>query len=276
MAKPLKKTSLTNQELVQYYRQVLLPEVEEQGQSTLLNYHAMIIGVGGLGTHVAQQLSAAGIGHLHLFDDDHVEASNLPRQILYSHKDLGQLKVDAAKQQLARLSGKDNIHAYCCKFSQTSMDDLLQTQLLLTQALRHKRIVILDCSDNMQTRQTVNTWSINHSVPLISGAITAFNGQVMEVDLTKYPQQGCYHCIFDEQEVAQNCADMGVLGPSVALIASMQALMAIQNILSITQSEPKLHLFDGKTLSWRQLSRHRDPHCNQCSSPLIQNRGSLS
>ncbi|WP_158965723.1 HesA/MoeB/ThiF family protein [Paraglaciecola sp. L3A3] len=264
-------SQLTNSQLVQYYRQVLLPEVEETGQLKLLAQHVLIVGVGGLGTHCAQQLSAAGIGHLHLMDDDVIEASNLPRQILFSPKDIGQTKVTAAQFQLSKLSGKLNVSTYLNLFTSETMQNLLQSNKILQMAIQQKQFTVLDCSDNMLTRQAVNAWCVSNKVPLISASISANDGQLLLIDPIKTPQQGCYRCIFTEQNTSNTCAEMGVLGPSVGVMASMQSLLALQHILNIAETTQPLHIFDGRNLSWRKLARHSDPNCPVCqkSTPIV-------
>lgn len=271
--------TLSNKQLTQYYRQVLLPQVEESGQHQLLQQHILIVGLGGLGTHVAQQLSAAGIGHLHLMDDDRIETSNLPRQILFGHIDIGKTKVECAKDKLIRSNYATNVSTYVQKFTIENINNTVTAGSALATAIKAKQFTVLDCSDNMETRQAVNQWCVQQSIPLVTAAVTSFDGQLLLVDTQSAPELGCYHCIFSGQEVNTNCANMGVLGPTVATVASMQALMAIKHMFKISPPDNKLHIFKGLTLSWQQMARQKDPTCSVCqnshSSTFTQQEGSL-
>lgn len=258
------KNSLSDQQFIQYYRQILLPEVAEQGQQDLLSEHIIIVGIGGLGTHVAQQLAAAGIGHLYLIDDDIVEISNLPRQILFSPCSVGHQKVVCAKNEITRFNPDIHVSIYHEKFSQQFAHNILNNNPSLKQASENGKLMLLDCSDNMATRQLLNLWCVNHCIPLVSASVAAFSGQMMLVDGQKMSEAGCYHCVFSSKEVQLGCSDMGVLGPTVAVIASMQALTTVRHALNLNEPAKHLYIFDALTLSWRKITRHRDPNCKVC------------
>lgn len=260
------QTPLTKTQFIQYYRQILLPEVAESGQQQLLNSHVLIVGVGGLGTHVAQQLVAAGIGHLYLMDDDTVELSNLPRQVLFGPQDIGQHKVRIAQQQLQQHCPDSEVLTCLSRFTPESATLLLQQHNKLQQAAMHGQLFVLDCSDNMLTRHIVNQWCVSLQLPLISAAISSFAGQLLLVDVKNSGSAGCYRCIYTEQEPSQNCQSMGVLGPAVAVMASQQALLTLKHILGIGVVDNHLHLFDGFNLSWRQIKRQRDLQCPVCQT----------
>jgi len=257
---------LTKTQFIQYYRQILLPEVAESGQQQLLNSHVLIVGVGGLGTHVAQQLAAAGIGHLYLMDDDTVELSNLPRQVLFGPQDIGQHKVSTAQRKLQQYYPDSEVITCLRRFTPESATRLLQQHNKLQQAAENGQMLVLDCSDNMVTRHSVNQWCVDLQLPLISAAISAFAGQLLVVDVKHSASAGCYRCIYTEQAVSQNCQSMGVLGPAVAVMASQQALLTLKHILGIGVVDNHLHLFDGLNLSWRQIKRQRDLQCPVCQT----------
>jgi sulfur carrier protein ThiS adenylyltransferase len=256
---------LTDRQFVQYYRQLMLPQVQESGQYSLLQQHILIIGAGGLGTHVAQQLAAAGIGHIHIMDDDKIEASNLPRQVLFGPSDIGKLKVNQVKQRLNQQNTDINVQIYPIKFDASSWD-ILRNNSAFDEAFNHSQLLVLDCSDNMPTRQAVNQWCVDNRLTLVSAAISAYTGQLLLVDAGRIEQIGCYRCIFNEQYQAQGCESMGVLGPAVAIMASMQCMLALNYLLEKPDSpaSPHLHLLDGLDLSWRKLIRKRDPACPVC------------
>lgn len=256
--------TLTKQQFVQYYRQILLPEVAELGQQALLNHHIMIVGVGGLGTHAAQQLAAAGVGHLYLVDDDKIERSNLPRQILFNPKSIGQYKVTHAGAELTKLNPDIKVTTYTERFSENFSESLFASNSTLNQAYKDGNFMLMDCSDNMPTRQLLNLWCVNLFIPLVSASITGFSGQLMLIDGQQTPEAGCYHCLFSGSDLQQNCQSMGVLGPAVAVVSSMQALTAIRLVLGVGPVNNQLHVFNGLTLSWQKVMRLRDPKCPVC------------
>lgn len=267
--------TLSEQQFVQYYRQILLPEVGEQGQQTLFDQHLIIVGVGGLGTHVAQQLAAAGIGHLYLVDDDKVQTSNLPRQILFNISSVGRDKVVCAAKGINKLNPDVTVKAYSEKFSKQFAQSLFSSNPELKLAFKNKKLMVLDCSDNMPTRQLINAWCARQLIPLVSASVTAFSGQLMVVDGQVMPEAGCYHCVFTAKETLQTCHDMGVLGPMVGIIASMQALTAVRHVLTLGEKDERLHIFDGLRLIWQNIVRHRDPHCTVCQHWLVPREPSL-
>ena len=248
---------LTDSDFLRYSRQVLLPEVGEAGQLAIGKSHVVIIGVGGLGNLVAQQLAAAGVGRITLIDGDRVELSNLPRQLLFDDADIGKNKALVAKDKLSRA------------YTQTK---LVAVRVHLTQDNIHQVIsddgpydLLLDCTDNFDTRQQVNRFAIENHIPLVSGSAAHFHGQLLNINQQHNPQSGCYHCLFPaDMAVSQTCQTVGILGPMVATMASMQALMALQHLLGDRQSVGKLFRFDGKCFSWREARLPRSPECVIC------------
>jgi sulfur carrier protein ThiS adenylyltransferase len=259
-----KTQSLSNEQFERYYRQILLTEVGEQGQQALLEQHIMIVGTGGLGSHVAQQLGAAGIGHLYLVDDDSVERSNLPRQILFDETSIGQSKVLCVAKRIGASNLDLSVTNYCERFTFEFADELLRKNDGLQQAYLDNRLWVLDCTDNMSSRQTINAWCAQKYIGLVAASVTAFSGQLIVINGQNNIQAGCYRCVFPNKNIVQNCASAGVLGPTVAVMASMQALTIIKQILGITPPDDQLHIFNAMTLSWQSIFRHRDPQCPAC------------
>jgi sulfur carrier protein ThiS adenylyltransferase len=260
-----KTQSLSNEQFERYYRQILLTEVGEQGQKTLLDQHIIVVGTGGLGSHVAQQLGAAGIGHLYLVDDDNVERSNLPRQVLFDETSIGQSKVLCVAKRISTSNPDLSVTDYCERFTLEFADALLRQNDGLQQAYLNNRLWVLDCTDNMSSRHTVNAWCAQKLIGLVAASVTAFSGQLMVVNGKNNVQAGCYYCVFPNIKAIQDCASAGVLGPTVAVMASMQALTVIKQILCITPPDAQLHIFDAITLNWQSIFRHRDPQCPVCS-----------
>lgn len=244
---------LTDKQLERYSRQLLLPEVDIEGQEAICRARVLIIGAGGLGHPAALYLAAAGVGQLTLVDDDRVEASNLARQIGFREDQLGRFKVEALAETLAA------INPGCKVMTCVEHFDATRTELLADQQL------VLDCSDNFSTRFAINRACVAAGVPLISGAAIRLDGQVACFD-PRQPQAGCYRCLFDETNEAElRCSEAGVLGPLVGMIGSLQALLALRCLVSGSLT-PALWLFDGARLQWRKVNLRRDPDCPVCGS----------
>lgn len=241
-------------DFIRYSRQILLDEVGESGQTSLLSRHVIVIGVGGLGSLVSQQLAAAGVGRLTLVDHDSVELSNLPRQLLFNDSDIGKYKAMTARDKLAVAYRQCNIVSITDKFGQDNGASIVKMA-----------DVVLDCTDNFISRQLVNRYCVEAQRPLVTASVAHFYGQIFTVDLKSAPESGCYHCLFpDDSQVSETCRNVGVLGPMVGVMASMQALMAINHLLGIGQCSGKLMRFDGLNLKWREASLSKDPHCDVC------------
>lgn len=254
-------TALSDQEYMRYSAHLLLEDVGEKGQLALRNAKVVLVGVGGLGAPVALYLAAAGVGHLVLVDDDHVELTNLQRQIIFTQQQLKQTKVSAAKASLAQL----NPHVHVTAIPERLTLDSANNQM--TEMLTDVDLVI-DCSDNMPTRQAINKICVMQKLPLIVGAGIRMEGQLISFNAQNV-DSACYHCLypFDETAEANNCATSGVLGPLVGVIGSLQALEAIKHLTDMPVSSlNRLMRFDGKTLQWQHFSVTKDPQCSVCST----------
>lgn len=247
---------LSDKEFMRYSAQLMLPDIGEGGQLALRSARVLIVGVGGLGSPVALYLAAAGVGHIYLADDDKVELSNLQRQIMYNQRQVQQHKVVAAQQSLAQL----NPHIRVTAIGQRLADNNLAHAVAAVD-------LVIDCSDNMATRQAVNARCVQQQTALIVGAGIGFEGQLISFDASKV-DSACYHCLFpfSAGEVPKNCATSGILGPVVGTIGSLQALEAIKYLTGITvPSFNRLMRFDGMNLQWQNLSIARNADCQVCS-----------
>ena len=245
---------MNDAQLLRYSRQILLPQVEVSGQEQLLAARVMIIGAGGLGSPAAMYLAAAGVGELVIVDDDVVELSNLQRQLLHHDVDIGRNKAASACDALHTIN--PDIHV-------TPLGQRLQGETLAAEV--HKADVVLDCSDNFDTRFAVNAACVRQRIPLVSGAAVRLQGQVAVFD-TRDESSPCYSCLYKpggpEEET---CAATGVLSPVVGIIGSLQALEALKLILSMGDTlAGRLLVFDGLTQEWRSLRLQRDPACPVC------------
>ncbi len=246
---------MNDQQLLRYNRQIMLPEIDITGQQALCDAHVMIIGLGGLGSAAAMYLASSGVGKLSLVDFDQVELSNLQRQIIHQTSDINKLKVISAKETLLALNPEIEVLTHAKKFNAEELGVYL-----------HDVDMLLDCSDNFQTRYTLNDLAHKNKLPLVSGAATGFEGQLCVFDF-KENNSPCYRCLYTEgDDINTNCTTNGVLGPLVGIIGSMQALEAIKLITKIGNNlTGSLLVFDGLSCEWRKLHFKKDPQCHSCS-----------
>ncbi|MEI2266581.1 HesA/MoeB/ThiF family protein [Erwinia sp. CGal63] len=244
---------LSDSDFMRYSRQLLLEEFGPQAQEKLQAASVLIVGLGGLGSPAAAYLAAAGVGKLLLADDDKVHISNLQRQILYRSGDAGQPKATLAKERLQALNPQVEFVTLEQRMDADSLKESVQWVDL-----------VLDCSDNMQTRHAVNAACVASDTPLISASAVGFGGQLMV--LTPPFSHGCYCCLWpDAVEPQRNCRTAGVLGPVVGVMGTLQALEALKMLAGLPSAlDGQLRLFDGKAQTWRTLSLERSPNCPVC------------
>ncbi|MDN4501644.1 molybdopterin-synthase adenylyltransferase MoeB [Alteromonadaceae bacterium BrNp21-10] len=244
---------LTPQQAIRYSRQILLQGFDLECQEKLLDSRALQIGVGGLGCASAQYLVAAGVGTLTLVDDDVVDSSNLQRQILHSEADIGELKITSAVNTLKALNSQCDISA---------IDQRLSDEQLATQLQQHD--VVIDCSDNLATRNQLNRLCYQYKKPLVSGAAIRMEGQICSF----IPSQDtpCYQCLsqlFGEQQLT--CVEAGIMAPVVGIVGSMQALETIKILTGFGETlSSKLMLFDAKYNQWQTFTLKKQPNCPIC------------
>lgn len=251
---------LSDEEFVRYQRQIALPEFAELGQQALSEAHVLIIGCGGLGSAASLYLSGAGVGKIVIVDDDVVDPSNLHRQVIYREQDVNRPKVIATQTQIRALNSNVAIRAINRRLDgrQLSLEVMLAD-------------VVLDCSDNMTTRQMTNQACIEQRKPLITAAAIGWKGQFSVFDYRNSDSEnGCYRCLFPFDELTHpvRCSDSGVLGPVVGTMGNYQAIAAIQLLATgkFHFQPATLHLFDGLKLAWQTLSINRDSQCSACGS----------
>ncbi|HCT0265679.1 TPA: HesA/MoeB/ThiF family protein [Salmonella enterica subsp. enterica serovar Braenderup] len=243
---------MNDHDFMRYSRQILLGDIAIEGQQKLLNSHVLIVGLGGLGSPAALYLAGAGIGKLTLVDDDDIHLSNLQRQILFTTDDIAHPKAQAAKLRLAQLNPGSKLIV----LQQRLTGDVLKN------AVAHADVV-LDCTDNMATRQEINAACVALNTPLISASAVGFGGQLMV--LTPPWEQGCYRCLWpDDVEPERNCRTAGIVEPVVGVMGTLQALEAIKLLSGIETPSGELRLFDGKTSQWRSLALRRASGCPVC------------
>ncbi|OON35543.1 hypothetical protein BTJ39_22755 [Izhakiella australiensis] len=247
--------SLNDNDFLRYSRQLLLEEYGLEGQEKLNQARVLIIGLGGLGSPAALYLAAAGVGTLHLADDDLLHISNLQRQVLYRSDETGQAKAELARNHLLALNPQIEVIAHCCRVDEKTLPPLLSNIDL-----------VLDCTDNMIARQTINAACVGSNTPLITASAIGFSGQLLL--LTPPWTQGCYRCLWpDEAEPLHNCRTAGVLGPVVGIMGAQQALEALKLLAGCRVDSGKLRLFDGRQQSWHHLTLAASQYCPICGGP---------
>lgn len=247
---------MDDQQLLRYSRQILLEQIDVDGQQRLLDSSVLIVGMGGLGSPVALYLAAAGVGRLVLADDDHVDLTNLQRQIIHGAADLNRPKTASAADRLAALNPDVQIQQLSYR--------LRDAQLL--EAVGQADLV-LDCTDNFTTRQALNRACVALRRPLVSGAAIRLEGQVSVFDL-RDPNSPCYQCLYgDGDDVALSCSEAGVIGPLVGLVGSLQALEALKILAGFgAPLVGRLLLIDALQTGFRELRIKRDPGCTCCGA----------
>jgi molybdopterin/thiamine biosynthesis adenylyltransferase len=244
---------MNDEQLLRYSRQIMLPQVDLEGQEKLLASRVLIIGMGGLGSPLVMYLAAAGIGHLVIVDDDVVELSNLQRQIVHDTNDIGASKVESAKQTIQNLNPEIKVTAYSERLQEKQLSEEVTSA-----------DVVIDATDNFNSRFALNAQSVKSKTPLISGAAIRMEGQVSVFNKT--PDSPCYRCLYkDEGELDATCSNNGVLSPVVGIIGSIQATEAIKVLLNIGEClDGKLLMFDAMQMEWRTLKLKKDPACPVC------------
>jgi molybdopterin/thiamine biosynthesis adenylyltransferase len=247
--------SMQDEELLRYSRHILLDDIGIEGQTRILQGHALIIGAGGLGSPAAMYLACSGIGQITLVDDDRVELTNLQRQIAHTTANVGQPKVASAKETLLALNPHVQVNALAVRADAALLDTLVA-----------QADVVLDCCDNFVTRQAVNAACVKHRKPLVSGAAIQMDGQITVYD-PRDPTSPCYACVFppDHTPEETRCATMGVFAPLVGIIGAMQAAEALKILAPIGQAlTGRLLMLDGRSMEWTQVRMPRKAGCLVC------------
>ncbi|MDO9372057.1 MAG: molybdopterin-synthase adenylyltransferase MoeB [Gammaproteobacteria bacterium] len=247
---------MNDEQLQRYSRQILLPQVELEGQQRLLNARVLIIGLGGLGSPLAMYLAAAGVGHLVIADDDKVDLSNLQRQIIHRTQDIGRAKTESARATLSALNPSVKITAYDHRLT----EDELANEIALAD-------VVADASDNFATRFALNVACVKAKKPLVSGAAIRMEGQVAVFDHRR-DDSPCYRCLYrDGPGEEADCAQLGVLAPLPGIIGSVQAVEVIKLLLNIgAPLSGRLLLLDALSMEWRTVALRKDPACPVCAT----------
>lgn len=247
---------LTDDQLLQYSRQIMLPQFDIDGQEKICAATVLVVGVGGLGCPVALYLAAAGVKKLILVDDDEVESTNLQRQIAHDTTTLGKKKVDSAAVAIKRIAANCELELVADKLHEENAGTLVSSA-----------DIVLDCSDNFACRFLLNRICVQHQKPLVSGAAIRMEGQVSVFD-SRQPDSPCYRCLYDETgQEDLTCSTNGVLGPVVGIIGSIQALEALKLMSDVRGTlTGRLLIMDALYMDWRTMKLKKDPNCPVCGN----------
>jgi len=244
--------TFSDDEIERYARHLVLAELGGPGQQRLKAARVGLIGLGGIGAPAALYLAAAGVGTLRLIDDDTVALSNLQRQILFTGADTGRLKVETGAAALEALNPHVRIEPVAARLTGTNADDLIAGCDL-----------VLDGTDDFATRFAVNAACVAAGIPLVSGALGRWSGQV-----AVFEGRPCYQCLVPAiPPEAETCARAGVVGALAGVVGSMAALEVIKRITGAgTPLSGRLLLYDGLAGSARAVSIMADPACPVCGN----------
>jgi molybdopterin-synthase adenylyltransferase len=248
---------MNDAQLLRYSRHILLDEIGIEGQERLRAAHVLVIGAGGLGSPAALYLASAGVGRITLVDHDTVDLTNLQRQIAHTTARVGQAKVASAQAAIAAINPDVQVDG----LQQRADDELLAHWLPQVD-------VVLDCSDNFDTRQRVNGACVRSRKPLVSGAAIRFDGQISVYD-SRDAGSPCYACLFPPDATFEeiNCATMGVFAPLVGIIGTMQAAEALKLLAGVGQSlAGRLQMLDARAMEWNEVQVPRNSCCPVCAN----------
>jgi len=249
--------SMHDDNLLRYSRQIMLPEIDAEGQMKLADATVLIIGLGGLGSAASIYLAAAGVGRLILVDFDKVDLSNLQRQILHTTANIGRLKTESARDHLLQLNPNVKLEL---------TDRELEARELEERVGRAG--VVVDATDNFRSRFALNEACVHNRTPLVSAAAIRFEAQISVFD-PRVPDSPCYRCLYGENSgVEETCAANGVLAPLLGIMGSIQAAEAMKLIMGI--GKPligELLLLDILSMEWHRARLPKDPACPVCGDP---------
>lgn len=245
--------TLSTSELSRYQRHLTLPEVGPAGQERLKSARVLVIGAGGLGSPAALYLAGAGVGTLGIVDCDHVELSNLQRQVLFDSADVGRLKVEAARERLIALNPQITVVAHPLALRAHNAPEVIEPY-----------DIVLDGTDRLATRYLVNDACVLFGKPLVTAAIHRFEGQA----LTYVPGRGpCYRCLFPEaqEDAAASCAEAGVLGVLPGVLGTIQATEAIKIAVGVgAPLSGRLLTYDALEMRFQEFPVSRCDDCPVC------------
>jgi len=261
MSDDFSSSEFTSSEWLRYTRHLQLPQVGVNGQSRLKNAHVLIVGAGGLGSPVLLYLAAAGVGHISIIDGDTIDLTNLQRQILFTTNQVGQSKALCAKQQLLALNPEINVSAITKYLS-----------LHNAKALIEEADLVVDCTDNFETRYLINDVCVLTKTPWLFASIYQFSGQCALFTPLKSEKSACFRCVFPEKPEAglADCNATGVLGVLPGLLGTLQANEAIKFLAGLPCAlENTLLLAEAETVDFRKIQLAKNTDCPMCAKQTL-------
>lgn len=252
--------NLSNEEIRRYSRHLIMPEVGMDGQRKLKASSVLMIGAGGLGSPAGLYLTAAGVGRIGIVDFDTVDESNLQRQVLYTTDQIGKPKLDMARDRLHGLNPHVQIDTYPTHLSSENALNIFTGY-----------DIVVDGTDNFQTRYLVNDACVIKGIPNVYGSIFRFEGQASVFGLDDGP---CYRCLYPEPPppgLVPSCAEGGVFGVLPGIVGSIQANEVIKLLTGIGNPlKGRLLLFDALKMNFRELKLRKNPDCPVCGDNPTQ------
>lgn len=244
-------------QIQRYARHIVLREIGGIGQRKLLDSRVLVIGAGGLGAPALLYLAAAGVGHIGVLDDDRVDLSNLQRQIIHDSSGIDRLKVDSAADAITALNADIRVERHPQRFERGSAMDLVSRYDL-----------VVDASDNFDTRYLANDACYLAGKPLVSAAAVGFDGQLSVFKAHLGAPHPCYRCFLPEPptaSMAPTCATAGVIGALVGVMGSLQALEAVKELLGVGESlSGAMVLYSALDTRFQRIRLPRDADCALC------------
>ena len=248
---------LTDKQTEKYSRQIIIEKIGMRGQEKILKSSVCIVGCGGLGSSAAQYLSMTGVGNIMLIDNDLINLSNLNRQTLFFEKDIGKFKVDTLRKNLQEINPEARIKISKRKISKKNIDNHLSAYK-----------IVLDCTDNFQSRYMINEYCFKKRKILVSAALQNFDLQASVFSSWKKGTYPCYNCIFPKtrNNVGQSCEELGIVSPVAGFGGVLQAMLAIKLIVSSSQKIfQELILFDTFEGNFQKIRTKKNPRCKICN-----------
>lgn len=240
-------TSLNDE---RYNRNMLIPQISEEGQAKLKQAKILVCGAGGLGSTVLANLASVGIGTIGIVDNDVLELSNLNRQYIHKIDALGKVKVESAKRWINEFNPEISVNTYQIRLDETNYLDIVKDYDF-----------IMDCFDSFKSKFLLNKIAVQTGKSLIHGGVTEFFGQVTKIVPGK---TACLNCILSEEDAY---IVKGVLSPAVTTIASIEAMEAVKHILNLGESlENRLLSYNGLTMQFKTINIAQNSTCKLCGS----------
>lgn len=251
-----------------YERHIDVPEIGVEGQKKLLGSAVLVVGLGGLGCPAALYLAAGGVGRIGLADADTVSLSNLQRQILFAEEDVGQLKTKVAARELQKRASGCRIEEHAIFITPENSAQILSGYDL-----------VLDCTDNFDTRYLLNAQCYAARKPLVSASVYHHDGQI-SVFRGYEPERPCYQCLYPKSEqltLAPQCKESGIVGPVAGIFGCMQAAAAINEVVGAGETLAGwMLMFSSLTFSTQKVRLAKRADCEVCSSNMEKKGGILS